>query len=99
MTLDGFLAQNAGTIIAALISAIPGTIGAVYGVMIHWRQTKTQRDIGEIKYEIRNGLGDAVAGKTLYGMKPALTQQTRDIARNAEVVAAALVEAGDRRDK
>lgn len=92
MDLWAFWMQNGGTILAAVILASPQ-------MLVLWRQSTNSRRLENIDktaaathHEITNGLGNTIAKSTIDQIKPVLAAQTKDIAKNAEVVAAKLVE-------
>lgn len=87
MTLDAFLLQNGGTIIAAIILAIPGILGAYWsrrGVSVSQgnasaltvvqanQDTNKTAIIEGVRHELNNGSGDAIAAKTAKHIAPAI---------------------------
>jgi hypothetical protein len=112
MTWDAFFLQNGGTIIAAIILAVPGMLGAYWskrGMAVSRRNegalniVQLKQDTNKIaiiegvKHELNNGSGDVIAAKMITHIVPVIEEIKKtipvEIAKTAEVVAAALVEA------
>lgn len=107
MTLDTFIDQNAGTIVLALIAAIPGTIGAI-GTFWNGRRAKVTREIlrqgiqesashaEDVKCEVR-AIRPGVKHDLENGVGTVMAQKVVEhmapvLAANATVLAAAVKE-------
>lgn len=95
MTLDTFIDQNAGVVLAALIATIPGTIGTVL-TFLNGRRAKVTRSLLRqdaeavkcevrairpgVKHDLENGVGTAMAQKVVEHITPVLAASAAVVA-------------------